>query len=304
MIVDTKELCDKIDVFETIKTTTTLIITEKCNYKCSCCFLNESSSIINTDIIDAAITNCKNVINGNLLSLSGGEPTLEIDLCEYAIRKAQKNSLKTRIITNGWWGINDELLERIYNFDLDYLYLSIDSFHNSDFEAIKNIINKFKNHIKTNVICLTLDRNENFIKRFKDELNIFIYEEVFFNNKNGFMDYDPLKNNGFCINKGFKIYPNGDCYVNCYLGKNACKVGNVLSDGQYLLKEFFKNYMDIYPMWLGEPGLSHCFKIKNALFTSNKSYNTLRHRLVSDLGPSYKEVLNSLGIGEIAEIVS
>ena len=314
MVVDTQRLSENLDIYETIKTPVTLVLTEDCNMQCQCCFVPlNNRATMTKDVIDASIQQCKNILNHNLLSLSGGEPTLELDLCEYAIKKAQDAGLKTRLITNGWWGKDEKIIKKIYDFNLDYLYFSVDSFHNNEYETVKNIFDTFSKHNKTYLLAISLDENYNrFLNKFDGifkKYNAFIVYEVFYNNESGLVRFynNKLSINGFCINKGFKVYPDGKCVVNCYAGKSACSFGNVLNLEEKELKNQFLKYIDIYPLWFNEPGLTHCFgKTSNSgLFDCKESYCSLQNRLETDFKTrDYKDVLKELNLEDLIEFIN
>ena len=135
-----------------------IIFTQGCNLKCPFC---QNSTLIPMDannLIDEKeileyLSLRKNILNG--VTISGGEPTLQLDLKEF-IKKVKNIGLDIKLDTNG---LNFNLLkELIDNKLIDYVAMDIkNSFNkydltsgvkNLNLENIKNSINFLKqNHI-------------------------------------------------------------------------------------------------------------------------------------------------------------
>lgn len=82
-----------------------VMVTERCQMRCTCCFRSEvfskSPRDSSIDVIDHVLSSIPNPKEW-ALSLTGGEPTIRLDLCEHALLRAKKLGFGvTRIVTNG-----------------------------------------------------------------------------------------------------------------------------------------------------------------------------------------------------------
>ncbi len=112
-------------------------ITEKCNFRCKHCYLNEDyiKQELSTEecfrVVDQYIDFCKkcDITSGRNITLSGGEPILKKDywkLLEY-ISKYKKQGLIDRfyIMTNGST-VNDSIVQRYKDLGVNYMQISVE----------------------------------------------------------------------------------------------------------------------------------------------------------------------------------
>jgi len=129
-----------------------IMISNKCNYKCSHCIENSSPHELEKiplkkiiELIDSAACICKN--EELKISFTGGEPFLEFeDLLESA-RTANKNKAsRISCITNAYWATSYEealkTLKEVKASGIDHIAYSYDEFH-KEFVLIDHIKNAF-----------------------------------------------------------------------------------------------------------------------------------------------------------------
>ena len=104
-------------------------ITTACPGNCKCCKSRQENFKYknNNNVFDINVFEkiCKNIkkLNGSYVCISGGEPTMILNLDEY-IKIAKKYGLATRINTNGW-NVTEKKLEQWLKYGLDQIVLSI-----------------------------------------------------------------------------------------------------------------------------------------------------------------------------------
>jgi len=80
------------------KKTFNLYLTDRCNFNCTYCYQDRSNKDITTDLIDKLASL---VCEGDEVWLFGGEPTLVVDLIEYAVLKFADKKVGLYLFTNG-----------------------------------------------------------------------------------------------------------------------------------------------------------------------------------------------------------
>ena len=125
-----------------------IILTENCNAHCKMCCDSRGEvrgKTLTINEIDLILSQVEKYPSINTIGITGGEPMLYPNLCEYIINYNYKKDMMFTIKTNGFWGNNKEkaqaFLERNHN-KISKISFSYDEFHKEfiDIENIKNLI--------------------------------------------------------------------------------------------------------------------------------------------------------------------
>lgn len=200
-----------------------LYITEECNIQCEICYMDaqtKKKAFITKDIIKKAI----DIIDSSyVLTLYGGEPSLNLKLCKYAIELAHAKGIKVRMATNGTCSIR-----KLKKLDLDYLSVGINDFHHVSQKHLQKLLTVFSSDkIKTKIMVNGLEGHTD-MSVFVYDRNMFImYDEVSLYGRGYIQSKVTKVNETRCSSQGIAIRPNGEIIGFCRRGKNACKFGNV-----------------------------------------------------------------------------
>jgi MoaA/NifB/PqqE/SkfB family radical SAM enzyme len=110
-----------------------LIITNKCNFKCKMCsfWQKENSDELSVDDWRKIVNQLKTVLSKNtFIEISGGEPLLRKELVFDLIKELKKNFNKVALNTNGLL-INEETVKELNDAGLDVLKLSLYSLNST-----------------------------------------------------------------------------------------------------------------------------------------------------------------------------
>ena len=133
-------------------------------------------------------------------------------------------------------GNDEKLLNFVYNLDIDWIALSIDNFHKVKKDFLVNVIEKFKNHPKTEITITSIRDNfddSGFWKKTYG-LNI-LYNELHKVGKS--LENDSHDKWDFCRFEGFMVFPDGQVRGACELCEKACNFGNIQDiDIEYIYK--------------------------------------------------------------------
>lgn len=101
-----------------------IVFTQGCNFRCPFCqnsaLLFKKSGLIDVEEVFIYIEKRKDILDG--VVISGGEPTLQVDLIEFIIR-IKKLGLKVKLDTNGYQ--YDALKHLVDNNLVDYIAMDI-----------------------------------------------------------------------------------------------------------------------------------------------------------------------------------
>lgn len=149
-----------------------LIVTYRCNAECRHCFFEAGpdrgetmSQHLGKRAIDEAA-----MLGAEWVSLTGGEPFLEMELLESLVEYASSKELKTEVVSNGYWAETPEIAERILSslkdLGLDVLNLTIDDFH-QEFVAMETVREAYKaaQELGLKVVIMTTTSKDNAITR-------------------------------------------------------------------------------------------------------------------------------------------
>ena len=138
-----------------------IMVTENCNAKCKMCCDSRGrveGITLSMDDIDLILDNIKNYKYISSIGLTGGEPMLRRDICEYIMNYNFGRIIRFTIKTNGFWGRNVEharnFIEK-YRDKISLISFSYDEFHAEyiNLDYIKNIIDIcIDNSIKTEIV--------------------------------------------------------------------------------------------------------------------------------------------------------
>jgi len=125
-----------------------IILTENCNACCKMCCDSRGivrGKTLNFTEINTILSQVKNYSYIDTIGITGGEPMLYPDLCEYIFNYNYDKNMKFTIKTNGFWGKNKEkarlFLEKNHH-KISRISFSYDEFHKEfiDIENIKHLI--------------------------------------------------------------------------------------------------------------------------------------------------------------------
>ena len=141
------------------------------------------------DELDIILSQVKEYSSIDTIGITGGEPLLYPDLCEYIFNYDYKRRVKFTLKTNGFWGNNistaRSFLERNCN-KISMISFSYDEFHKEfiDIQYIKNIIDlSIELKIRTEVVGCFLENGlqpGDILNEFKNHayLTKFLYQPV------------------------------------------------------------------------------------------------------------------------------
>ncbi len=250
-----------------------VLMTIRCNFSCSICSYSAQHTCDNNwnisyEVIDAFIEKLKGfkkVRVKPVVCLYGGEPTLELDKCEYLAKKVHELDFDVSIFTNGWWGSNPEIRRRIHKNIRPYLiFLSVDNYHNNDVDRdLIPIIDEFQHD--THVVPCSFIGNPKVEKIKSLYPNLRVHEDRIL--EMGRADYDKDKkvdrtDYGCCHKVACSIKPNGDIGFDCcHDSRISCNFASVF-DKDYDLTTCTKNfeYFHVFPYewWCDEHPEFNC----------------------------------------------
>jgi len=205
-----------------------LVQSFECNLDCPFCSTNlflrkryniETTNTISTEYVDKAIEYLR---GDGLLVISGGEPMLHPDICQYICDQCRKNKIISVLYSNGFWGTDEATIEKVKKeIKPDYLGLSIDKVHNSKIplKTIYNIVDNFMgDDVSTRVyfnhlpeIGLKEKLPDKYKKLFCQPIQLF----------------QTVPDSTICTRLGYELLPNGmveafcekKMHHPCYCGK-------------------------------------------------------------------------------------
>ena len=128
-------------------------ICETCNLNCLFCCINEKYhgrkyiSIENSDII---LNEIKKHYDIDTIFIMANEPTTQPKLANHIMKYATNNSIKIKIVSNGFASIDiyKKMLQDIHPKDINKITISLDSMDEKIHNIIRNNENSFKNTIR------------------------------------------------------------------------------------------------------------------------------------------------------------
>lgn len=262
MIVKTVEECKDICYFYIIRRNVHISLTEACNINCPGCYLHRdglSSQVISKENIiyalDLAAALVRPEDGKNQITIFGGEPTLEMELLEFTVEEAKKRGLLILLITNGWWGKDPQVMQKLYDLDIDAMAISCDDIHNN-VDCVNLALKKFEDHKITRTLIAALHTKENILSRLENK-EVYILPQEFIDNR-GYNSYRRTGNTGYCTFDGLNVFPDGEIRCECALGRKGCYIGKVGDDIDSIVKLMDKIY-DYFPFFKSDPDLTYCF---------------------------------------------
>jgi organic radical activating enzyme len=245
----------------------TFITNANCNINCRHCFCpaafpGQKPGFISKEIIDKTF----DIIDNRkiLISILGGEVMLYPEECKYIADKAHERGLTFRLITNGYFGNDDKMIDYFLNeIKPEITTISFDEYHQEFIpeKTIKNLINKI--YGKTEIIiesCIDLDIPDFNFDREPRKLEIaqkldLERKKIFYlidkikkdgNARTNNLGYEKLScKPGHCSACGFVVSFTGPIAIKCEFNSRPihedCRSWsrNILKD-DYNLDEFFK----------------------------------------------------------------
>jgi hypothetical protein len=124
-----------------------VLLDYRCNYACAHCSVGSSPTTIYPlpeDVLNKALDELPSLPSINIVTFTGGEPTLRKAVLLRAIRRCRDLGLTTRIVSNGWWARTPEKAEAfvaaLIDAGLTELNTSFDSYH-EEYGSIERIAN-------------------------------------------------------------------------------------------------------------------------------------------------------------------
>lgn len=208
-----------------------LVITDRCNMNCSCCYRNAGSS--NKDMTKKEIKKALSFLDDSwCVDITGGEPTLRYDLIKYAVKLAKKKGCKIRLATNGLF-LKD--LKKIIKLKIDYISIGLNSYHRLH-EDIQKVISELeKDSVYTKVFINGILDDEIPYKLHKD---MFIIRDLLSKAGREQFGNSYRFHKSSCGCQGIAFYPNRIVAPFCRQGKIAC--------ANWKLEDFSKNILNKY----------------------------------------------------------
>lgn len=154
----------------------TILVTNKCNFKCEHCFWGNISKgeVIADNLLKYVVSKC---MENNIkhICFSGGEPFLYLDKIVDVMRCYKNEFAKVSICTNGYWGDDACVIDKLKVAGINSIELSYDKYHAKfiSFDKIINIINEVKiNDIKIEIVVSVANFKE--IIQFQSKLTKYI----------------------------------------------------------------------------------------------------------------------------------
>lgn len=233
MILTVKEAIELKNKFDANMRQFAFQVTERCNMKCSCCYKN--SGELDTDITKEIIDKAFAFIDDSwCVTITGGEPTLRIDLVEYIIKKAKKLGCITYIETNGLF--SKDVLKRLIKTKIDIISIGVNDYHIVSDEVQRNITALENKKVKSKVHINSIKGN-----KMPYELNIktFVVKDLLTRDGREKIGTKELFNFSTCSNEGITVWPDGTIAPFCAKGKNVCKTFNINEFNTEIIKKYF-----------------------------------------------------------------
>jgi len=206
-------------------------ITDRCNMHCACCYKDSGNTDL--DITKELIDKALSFIDKNwCVDITGGEPTLRMDLVEYTVKQAKKIGCAVRLASNGLF-LKD--IKKVLKLKIDYISIGVNKYHTycDEVQKVIKILEKsrktkiFLNGILDDPILYDHDYRTFVIK---DYLSAVGREKV--GNPYRFKDIS-------CTCQGIAVYPNGIISPFCNNGKCTCVYWNIDDFSKELAYKYF-----------------------------------------------------------------
>lgn len=277
----------------------TFITNTDCNINCKHCFIpaafpDRPKGFISRDIVDKTfemIGDRKVVI-----SILGGEVMLYPEECKYIADKAHEKGLTFRLITNGYFGNDQKMIDYLVNeIKPEIITISVDEYHQEfiPIETIKNLINNIYGKIEIIIESCMDVKNENFDfdaeprkKEIIEQLGLQ-KKKIFFlidaikkdgNARDNDLGYEKtLCPEGHCSSCGAVVVFNGRISIKCEFNSRPihedCKAWtkNIITDDFDFGK--FKEFLKTKRWWISERVIT-----ENHMMLDGSKY-TVNHNL-------------------------
>lgn len=211
----------------------TFNITNRCNMNCSCCIKNSNASNTDKDLTIEEIDTAFSFIDGSwCVNITGGEPTLRMDLVEYIVKKAKKLGCITRLATNGYC---PNEIKKIIKLKIDYISLGLNRFHtiHDDVQKFINIIQKPR--VKTKLFINALEDDPVL---YDYDPHMVVIKEILMKVGREKSGSEFRRDKSICSCRGLTVFPSGIIAPFCLNAINTCVY--------WKLEDFSKSLIDKY----------------------------------------------------------
>jgi MoaA/NifB/PqqE/SkfB family radical SAM enzyme len=248
LIYDKNKWQEKYKPFEN---TIQLYITNKCNFRCPYCYVedyfDDKNDEMSFNYIKKIVETNKKVVRYNII---GGEPLLHSDINKI-FELLEKNNKKIVLYTNGYY--LDKIKKKYKNFRIRLSVLSLES----GLKPLKKIVSKLNDlkdrlDLDTEIIFLLTKENKNLIYNITDYIDTnlpsvkslafgMIKDEKHFNDVNDYIisleEYAEIIQNfilNYCGRLNINIASKNILYTDKYLKINRCRYRNVFVNNKYV----------------------------------------------------------------------
>lgn len=208
-------------------------ITDRCNMHCTCCYKDSGNTSL--DITKELIDKALSFIDSSwCVDITGGEPTLRMDLVEYTVKQAKKLGCITRLASNGLF-LKD--IKKILKLKIDYISIGVNQYHTHS-EEVQKVIKAVEKSRKTKL----------FLNGIVDDPIMYEYNSKMFIIK----DYltaigrekvgNPYRfDKTTCTCQGITVFPNGVISPFCFNGKCTCVYWNINDFSKEIIQKYFNS---------------------------------------------------------------
>ena len=194
-------------------------ITERCNMHCSCCY--KDSGVLDIDITKEIIDRVFNEITKGpewCITITGGEPTLRMDLVKYVVKRAKKNKCATRIVTNGMF--SKKILKQLIRLKIDYVSIGVNRFHIFNEDTQRTITAFTKKRVKSLMHINGLDGETS---KYIIDPHVFYLRDDWTRAGREKVGSSVRYKYGSCTCQGVTVWADGKLSPFCGVGKSTCK---------------------------------------------------------------------------------
>jgi MoaA/NifB/PqqE/SkfB family radical SAM enzyme len=224
-----------------------LKVTNQCNIECEHC--REAScaadtSFMSNEVIDTVL---QQIDTSWIVTLQGGEPTLDLGKCKYIIDSCKEKNIVSVIYTNGWWHNMQPYYREIEKMNPEILVISINKWTSKLIDI--SYADKIGYHFKDSPITVIYSECHDGVPTMKDKItntSQVIDYTISPVGRASYLQFPDInfikKETKLCTLSGFEIETNGKIYSNCCAGTQGCFFGSIFkTDLSGLLKRQYRD---------------------------------------------------------------